>query len=93
MRKSSAHTKLDCAEQFRALACSAMAQWMGLGDFPNEILLQIFSFLPLKALITGRTIFQEWRRLIPLSDITPIRAHVDPYLTLANSPTFSQTRP
>ena len=63
-------------------------------DFPNEILLQIFSFLPLKSLITGRTVSQEWRRLIPLADINPIRrSFLDFYLTLVNSPIFPQTRP
>ena len=63
-------------------------------DFPNEILLQILSFLPLKSLITGRTVSQEWRRLIPLADINPIRrSFLDFYLTLVNSPIFPQTRP
>ena len=63
-------------------------------DFPNEILLQIFSFLPLKSLITGRTVSQEWRRLIPLADINPIRrSFLDFYLNLVNSPIFPQTRP
>ena len=63
-------------------------------DFPNEILLHFFLFLPLKSLIMGRTISQEGRRLIPLSDITPIRrALLDFYLTLIGSPIFLQTRP
>ena len=63
-------------------------------DFPNEILLHVFSFLPLKSLINGRTISQEWTRLIPLADITPIRrALLDFYLTLIDSPIFLQTRP
>ena len=63
-------------------------------DFPNEILLQIFSFLPLKCLITGRTVSQEWRRLIPLANINPIRrSFLDFYLTLVNLPIFPQTRP
>ena len=61
--------------------------------FPNEILLHDFSFLPLKSLIKGRTISQ-WRRLIPLADITPIhRALLDFYPTLIDSPIFLQTRP
>ena len=63
-------------------------------DFPNEILLHDFSFLPLKSIINGRTISQEWRRLIPLADITPIRrALLDFYLTLIDSQIFLQTRP
>lgn len=63
-------------------------------DFPNEIHLQIYSFLPIKSLIIGRTVSQEWRRLIPLADINPIRrSFLDFYLTLVNSPLFPQTRP
>ncbi|EDR00816.1 uncharacterized protein LACBIDRAFT_313023 [Laccaria bicolor S238N-H82] len=63
-------------------------------DFPNETLLHVFSFLPLKSLINGRTISQEWRRLIPLADINPTRqALLDFYLTLIDSPIFLQTRP
>jgi hypothetical protein len=63
-------------------------------NFPNEILLQIFSLLPLKSLITGRTVSQEWRRLIPLANINPIRrSFLDFYFTLINSPIFPQTRP
>ncbi|KIJ93454.1 hypothetical protein K443DRAFT_112052 [Laccaria amethystina LaAM-08-1] len=62
-------------------------------NFP-EILLQMFSFLPLKSLITGRTVSQEWRRLIPLANINPIRrSFLDFYFTLINSPIFPQTRP
>ncbi|EDR00771.1 uncharacterized protein LACBIDRAFT_295701 [Laccaria bicolor S238N-H82] len=63
-------------------------------DFPNEIRFHVFAFLPLKSLITGRSVSQEWRRLIPLADITPIRrALLDFYLTLIVSPIFPQTRP
>ena len=41
----------------------------------------------------GRTISQEWKRLIPLADIAPIRrALLDFYLTLIDSPVFLQTR-
>lgn len=72
-----------------ALTCSSCMK-----DFPNEILLQIFSFLPLKSLIIGRTVSQEWRRLIPLADINPIRrSFLDFYLNLVDSPIFPQTRP
>ena len=74
------------------ISCCKMSQRME--DFPNEILLHVFSFLPLKSLVNGRTISQEWRRLIPLADITPIcRALLDFYLTLIDSPIFLQTRP
>jgi len=63
-------------------------------DLPNEILLHAFRFFPLKALIIGRTVSQDWRRLIPLADISPIRrALLDFYLTLVSSPIFPQTRP
>ena len=63
-------------------------------NLPNEVLLHIFHFFPLKALIIGRTVSQHWRRLIPLADISPIRrVLLDFYLTLISSPIFPQTRP
>jgi hypothetical protein len=63
-------------------------------DLPNEILLHVFHFFPLKALIIGRTLSQDWRRLMPLADISPIRRSLlDFYLTLVSSPIFPQTRP
>lgn len=63
-------------------------------DFPNEILLHVFSSLPLKSLIMWRTVSRECRRLIPLADITPIRRGLlDFYLTLIDSSIFLQTRP
>jgi len=65
-----------------------------LEGLPNEILLHAFSFFPLRGLIIGRTLSQDWRRLIPLADISPIRrVLLDFYLTLVNSPIFPQTRP
>lgn len=65
-----------------------------VSDLPNEVLLHVFRFFPLKVLIIGRTVSQDWRRLIPLADISPIRrTFLGFYLTLVSSPIFPQTRP
>ena len=56
----------------------------------------MFSLSSISSLLylMGRTISQEWKRLIPLADITPIRRTLlDFYLTLIDSRKLLQTRP
>ncbi|KAF5381265.1 hypothetical protein D9615_008417 [Tricholomella constricta] len=62
--------------------------------FPNELLLQLLSLLPLKSLIAARGVDCKWRQLIDAADILPLRRKLlDLYLSIINSPWFPQTRP
>jgi len=66
----------------------------GATELPNELLLMIFPFLPLQALIAARAVNQKWRHLTPLSDIDYTRRKLlrlyDQFIT---SPAFHVTRP
>ncbi|KAF8519448.1 hypothetical protein JB92DRAFT_3094929 [Gautieria morchelliformis] len=73
------------------LSIARMAQ---LADIPNEILLQFFSSLHLKALIAARGVNHHWRHLVPHAAILPARrALLDLYLKIIQSPLFIPTRP
>jgi hypothetical protein len=62
-------------------------------DLPNELLLEIFSFLPLKSLISARFVNQRWRQLVPKSDLLPARrALYALYYHVINHPNFLNTR-
>jgi hypothetical protein len=63
--------------------------------FPNEILLHIFSVLPLTSLIAAQGVDHNWRRLAAAADVLPLRRELlDLYFkTIINSPWFLQTRP
>jgi hypothetical protein len=62
-------------------------------SFPNEILLELFSILPLKALIVSSGVDTKWRHLIPLSPIHPARrALLELYYHVIENPGFLSTR-
>ena len=62
-------------------------------DLPPELLLAIFSFLPLKSLIAAQGVDQQWRRLVPLANHPRARkALLELYHTVVNSPAFEYTR-
>jgi hypothetical protein len=62
-------------------------------DFPNELLLEIFSFFPLKGLIAARGVSQMWRNFVSLSHILPVRrALLDLYYEVIQAPGFLSSR-
>jgi hypothetical protein len=62
--------------------------------FPNELLLQLLSLLPLKSLIAAQGVDRKWRQLVDAADILPLRRKLlGLYLSIVNSPWFLQTRP
>lgn len=46
---------------------------MSAESLPNELLLEIFTFFPLKSLIAAQGVNRHWRQLVPLAAITPER--------------------
>jgi hypothetical protein len=64
-----------------------------MADFPNELLLEIFSYLPLKGLIAARGVSRTWRNLVHLSNIPPVRrALLDLYNDVIQTPEFLSSR-
>lgn len=69
------------------------SQTSPIADFPNELLLEMFSFLPLKSLIAARGVNREWRSLVQLSDIPPERrALLELYYDIIQTPYFLASR-
>ncbi|KAJ7154566.1 hypothetical protein C8R46DRAFT_1005579 [Mycena filopes] len=67
---------------------------MNIHRLPNEFLLQIFPYLPLKALISARGVDTFWRALVLLADLDPVRRSLlDLYLRTIASPAYMRTRP
>ncbi len=65
-----------------------------IDDFPNEILLEVFSRLPLKSLVAAQGACRRWRQLVPYSDVLPARWELlQFYLRVVHSPHFELTRP
>lgn len=46
---------------------------MSLYDLPNELIMELISWLPLKSLIAVQGVNQKWRDLLPLSPLLPAR--------------------
>ncbi|KAL0961231.1 hypothetical protein HGRIS_006197 [Hohenbuehelia grisea] len=66
----------------------------GVAELPVELLLEIFSFLPLKYLIAARGVNQHWRALVPSAKLPPARrALYDLYYDTLASPSFLPSRP
>lgn len=64
-----------------------------ISDCPNELLLELFTLLPLKSVISARGVNQNWRRLIPLANIHPIRRELlDLYDTIITTTEFLDSR-
>ena len=62
-------------------------------DLPNELLLPIFSHLPLKALIASRGVCRRWRYLVTSADLDPDRRSLlTLYLRALQTPSFLITR-
>lgn len=62
-------------------------------DLPNELLLPIFAHLPLKSLITSRSVCRRWRYLVTSADLDPERRRLlTLYLRATNTPSFLITR-
>jgi len=63
-------------------------------NLPNELLLEIFSHLPLKSLIAARGVHQNWRRLVLLANLHPARRKLlELYLSSIESAMFIDSRP
>ncbi|KAF4611574.1 hypothetical protein D9613_003622 [Agrocybe pediades] len=62
-------------------------------DLPTEIILHIFSFLELKPYIISHGVCKEWKRLLPLAEMHPIRKRLlDLYRLMVGTPNFARTR-
>ncbi|KAL0961162.1 hypothetical protein HGRIS_006134 [Hohenbuehelia grisea] len=62
-------------------------------NLPPEILLLIYSFLPLKSLIHARCVSQKWRQLVLTSNLTPARRGLlKLYYDFLASPAFDSSR-
>jgi hypothetical protein len=67
---------------------------MPISDLPNELILDIILYLPLKELIAATGVNKRWRQLVPLADLIPARRGLlDLYLTAIQRPAFSKSRP
>ncbi|KIJ35503.1 hypothetical protein M422DRAFT_212642 [Sphaerobolus stellatus SS14] len=65
-----------------------------LPSFPNELYLELFSYLPLKSLIASRGVCHLWRTFAVEANIPASRrAFLNLYLELVESPYFHRTRP
>jgi len=63
-------------------------------NLPNELLLEIFSRLPIKSLIAARGVHQNWRRLVLLANLHPARRKLlELYLSGIESAIFIRSRP
>lgn len=64
-----------------------------ISDLPNELLLLIFPYLPLQALIACTGVARLWRHLAPLSALDPTRRSLfELYHEITASPAFLPTR-
>jgi hypothetical protein len=64
-----------------------------ISDFPNELWLDLFSFLPLKSLISARGVNRNWRHLVPLANLHPVRRELLViYDSIITTPDFLDTR-
>jgi len=64
-----------------------------LHNLPTELLLEIFSHLPLKSLIAARGVHQNWRRLVLLANLhLARRALLELYLSSIESASFISSR-
>ncbi|KAF9559416.1 hypothetical protein CPC08DRAFT_594199, partial [Agrocybe pediades] len=62
-------------------------------DFPNELVLDIFSFLELKPFIISHGVCKGWKQLLPLADIHPIRRRLfNLFHHMLQHPHFLETR-
>ncbi|TCD69467.1 hypothetical protein EIP91_007593 [Steccherinum ochraceum] len=63
-------------------------------DLPNEILLQIYPYMPLQGLIAARGVDRRWRSLVSQAYIYPIRQRLlELYLYCLEKPAFLDSRP
>lgn len=46
---------------------------MSFSVLPNELVMEFFTWLPLKALIAAQGVNRQWRHLLPLSNLLPAR--------------------
>ncbi|KAH8103825.1 hypothetical protein BXZ70DRAFT_1005390 [Cristinia sonorae] len=62
-------------------------------DLPNELLLRIFTYMPLQSLIAARGIDRRWRALVSEAFIHPARKQLlDLYLQCLDTPSFLESR-
>lgn len=61
----------------------------GVRSLPKEILLEIFSWFPLRSLIVAQGVNQLWRKLVPMADLLPERRDLlRLFITVINSEEF-----
>lgn len=66
----------------------------GIQDLPNELLLQIFPCLPLKALVAAQGTCRKWRVLVHAAHLYPARRRLlEHFIKCIDSPVFGHTRP
>ncbi|KIJ64407.1 hypothetical protein HYDPIDRAFT_111721 [Hydnomerulius pinastri MD-312] len=64
-----------------------------LDSQPNELMLELFAYLPLRSLIAARGVCTKWRRFVDLSNLLPVRRRLlDFYLLAIKSPSFLAAR-
>ncbi|KAH7885412.1 hypothetical protein F5I97DRAFT_1382399 [Phlebopus sp. FC_14] len=64
-----------------------------LDRLPNELLLEVISYLPLKSLIAARGVNSSWRTLVLESDLLQVRRKLlHFYLSVIRSPSFLAAR-
>jgi hypothetical protein len=62
-------------------------------SFPNELLLEFFSYFPMQSLIAARGVCRSWRHLVPLASIPSARRKLmELYYDVIQSSSFLSTR-
>lgn len=65
-----------------------------ISTWAPELLLETFQWFPVGSLIAAQGVNRQWRRLVPLADIPPMRrALLDLYIEFLESPAFLPSRP
>ncbi|KAH9487365.1 hypothetical protein JR316_0001440 [Psilocybe cubensis] len=65
-----------------------------LQSLPVEILLHVFSFLELQPYLISHGVCKDWKRLLPLTELHPIRGRMlDLYRRIMSTPNFEKALP
>ncbi|KAL6303039.1 hypothetical protein BKA93DRAFT_826924 [Sparassis latifolia] len=67
---------------------------MGLNDLPNELIIEIFTYLPVYSIFQVRAVSKKWCGLVAATPIDPVRrALLKLYLKAITSPVLLDTQP
>uniref|UniRef100_A0A8H7Y8S6 F-box domain-containing protein n=1 Tax=Psilocybe cubensis TaxID=181762 RepID=A0A8H7Y8S6_PSICU len=80
-------------EQARSQGSTVLHSEITIQSLPVELIFDIFTYFKLKTYIIAHGVCKEWRRLLPLAPINPVRRRLfQLYQNMINTPDFIKTR-